>query len=65
EHDAVPQYDGPLTLLGGPERIESGWWDEQPVARDYFVARCPQYSLLWIYRERSANARWFLQGIFS
>jgi protein ImuB len=65
EHGAVPQYDGPLTLLGGPERIESGWWDDQTVARDYFVARCPQHSLLWIYRERSANARWFLQGIFS
>ncbi len=65
EHDAVPQYDGPLTLLGGPERIESGWWDGAPVARDYFVARCPQHSLLWIYRERGANARWFLQGIFS
>ena len=65
EHGAVPQYDGPLTLLCGPERIESGWWDDQPAARDYFVARCPQHSLLWIYRERSTNARWFLQGIFS
>lgn len=65
EHRAVPQYDGPLTLLGGPERIEAGWWDGLPATRDYFVARCPQHSLLWIYRERGANARWFLQGIFS
>ena len=24
---AIPQYEGPLALLAGPERIESGWWD--------------------------------------
>lgn len=65
EHGAVPHYDGPLTLLAGPERIESGWWDGHPVARDYFVARSPVHAVLWIYRERGANARWFLQGIFS
>src|SRR5688572_8287327 len=23
----TPCYEGPLTLLAGPERIESGWWD--------------------------------------
>ena len=23
-----PQYQGPLTLLAGPERLEVGWWEE-------------------------------------
>jgi protein ImuB len=62
---AAPCYDGRLTLLAGPERIESGWWDGRDVLRDYFVASNPAESLLWIYRERNANARWFLHGFFS
>lgn len=61
---AVPHYDGPLALLTGPERIESGWWDGCDVVRDYFVARNPTQSLLWIYRERSSPAAWYLHGIF-
>lgn len=65
EHDAAPRYGGPLTLLSGPERIEYGWWDEQPAVRDYFIARDAQQALLWIYRERGANGRWFLHGFFS
>ncbi|NTV09314.1 MAG: DNA polymerase Y family protein, partial [Zoogloea sp.] len=28
-----------FTLLAGPERIESGWWDGAEVRRDYYVAR--------------------------
>lgn len=62
---AVPSYDGKLTLLAGPERIESGWWDGHDVMRDYFVAANPSDALLWIYRERSADARWFLHGFFA
>ena len=55
----------PLSLLAGPERIEAGWWDGRHVARDYFVARNRAQSLLWIYRERDVNARWYLHGFFS
>lgn len=65
ERAAVPRHDGPLTLLSGPERIEYGWWDDQPAIRDYFIARNAQQALLWIYRERVANGRWFLHGFFS
>ena len=61
-HDA----DGaPRSLLAGPERIEAGWWDGQHVARDYFVARNSAQSLLWIYRERGVNPRWYVHGFFS
>jgi len=64
ERNAVPQHeDGPLTLLAGPERIESGWWDGRDVKRDYFIARTPRDALLWIYRERRSG--WYLHGIFS
>lgn len=65
--DGTPDYHGPLTLLQGPERIESGWWDGQPVGRDYFVARNRRGELLWVYRDHAPQARpeWFLHGVFA
>ena len=64
EAGASPCWEGPLSLLAGPERIETGWWDGNCIARDYFVARNPAQSLLWIYRERDAAGGWYLHGIF-
>jgi len=58
----VPQHHGPLLLLAGPERIQSGWWDGLTVARDYFIARAGNASLTWIYRSSDG---WFLHGIFA
>lgn len=65
EVDATPQYEGPLKLLAGPERIESGWWDGKDVKRDYFVARTADHAIVWIYRERQAEGRWYLHGYFA
>lgn len=53
-----------LTLLDGPERIESGWWDECDLARDYYAARSTDGRRLWLYRERGAG-RWFVHGLFA
>lgn len=54
-------------LLAGPERIESGWWDGDgaDVCRDYYVARRPDHSLVWVFRERRAPHGWFLHGYFA
>lgn len=58
----------PLRLLAGPERIETGWWDEAAAARDYFVAQAPSQALVWVYRLRPApppgEPGWFLHGRF-
>ena len=54
-----------FTLLAGPERIESGWWDGGEVLRDYFIAQARDTALLWIYRERRLQGGWFLHGIFA
>ncbi len=65
ELGAAPQHEGPLALIAGPERIESGWWDDAGVKRDYFVARTQALSYVWIYRERQPAGRWYLHGLFS
>ncbi len=60
-----PRLHGtPLTLLEGPERIESGWWDGDEIRRDYFIARGTRQQTLWIFREAGARRRWFLHGYF-
>lgn len=66
--DDRPEYHGPLTLLQGPERIESGWWDGRPAGRDYYVARSRRGELLWVYRDhhnQPGQPGWFLHGIFA
>ena len=60
----LPVYRGTLTLLDGPERLESGWWDDEGIARDYFVARTDDGVHVWVYRDRRASAAWYLHGIF-
>jgi protein ImuB len=65
ESGAAPSLEGPLELLVGPERIESGWWDGEDVARDYFVARMQNEALVWIYRERRGEGGWYLHGLFA
>lgn len=60
-----PQYHGSLTILAGPERIETGWWDNQPVARDYFVATNPRQEVCWIFRDYRLGKRWYLHGLFA
>ncbi len=63
-----PYWNGRLTLLAGPERIETGWWDGSLVQRDYFVAEDEAHTLYWIYRERlpatAHGGGWFLHGKF-
>ncbi len=69
EHEALPLLEGrALQLLSGPQRIETGWWDGAPTARDYFIAQVDDGSLVWVYRSRLpgrvGDVNWFLQGRF-
>jgi protein ImuB len=60
--DGKPYWDGPLTLLRGPERIETDWW-RTPARRDYYLARHGDGRRCWLYRERRTGA-WFVHGLF-
>ena len=59
-----PVYQGVLELVDGPERIESGWWDDDGITRDYYIAMNTSGVHLWIYRNRNKTNTWFLHGIF-
>lgn len=61
---ARPDWHGPLVLSPMPERIEQGWWDGEDVCRDYFRARNPGGSGLWLFQNRR-DGRWYLHGVFS
>ncbi|HEX4781720.1 MAG TPA: DNA polymerase Y family protein, partial [Usitatibacter sp.] len=63
--EQVPQLQGPLALLAGPERIEAGWWDGDEVSRDYYVAANPRGEAFWIFREHHGAQAWYLHGVFA
>jgi protein ImuB len=60
----MPQRRGALRLVSEPERIETGWWDGEEIARDYYTALDTHGVRLWVFRERTAPHGWFLHGIF-
>jgi protein ImuB len=65
---AVPQALPPgrvgsaIALVQGPERIVSGWWDPQPVRRDYYIGRWSDGRQGWLFRE--PGGVWYLHGWF-
>ena len=56
-------WNGALTLLHGPERIEDNWWQDA-VSRDYYVARDNNGQRYWVFRDRLAR-QWYIHGIFA
>lgn len=47
----------------GPERIESGWWDERCVNRDYYIAKSKSRERLWVYFDHRQRS-WYVHGVF-
>lgn len=74
EQGGRPVHGGPLVLRTRAERIESGWFDEALICRDYHVAEGRDHRLRWVFRERRQAAdgepasawssSWYLHGLF-
>ncbi|MEM7541471.1 MAG: DNA polymerase Y family protein [Pseudomonadota bacterium] len=58
-----PYFKGPLSISKQRQRIESGWWEDTPIARDYYMAKTRMGSRVWVYRELEKK-QWFLHGFF-
>lgn len=51
------------TITFGPVRIQSGWWDREPVKRDYFILRTTEGAYRQIFRDQKHH--WYVQGYYS
>lgn len=48
---SIPLRDHRIRVLAGPERIESGWWDDGDIRRDYYLVETSQGQRAWVYCE--------------
>ncbi len=48
----------------GPERIETGWWRNGCVRRDYYQVETERGGRYWLFRELNTG-QWFLHGSFA
>lgn len=51
-----------LQLQPGLERITTGWWDQNPIQRDYYIGRNSDGQWCWAFKNASG---WYLQGYFA
>ena len=61
----LPLRDPGLRILAGPERIESGWWDEDDVRRDYYLVETARGQRGWAYRDAGGDGEFLLHGWFA
>jgi len=47
----------------GPERIETGWWREVDIRRDYYRIETNHGDHLWIFRCLQTGG-WFMHGAY-
>ena len=52
-----------IERVWGPERIETGWWRNRDVSRDYYRIATDQGNRFWLFRRRT-DGRWFVHGCF-
>lgn len=51
-------------MTSAPERIESGWWDDGEVQRDYYVVHMREGPDLWVFQDLRTSG-WYLHGFWS
>jgi len=65
----LPLRGAPQRVISGPERIESGWWDEGDRRRDYYVVEVRGGQRAWAFLESGspadAAAGWTVHGWFA
>ncbi|WP_454831673.1 Y-family DNA polymerase [Pseudoxanthomonas wuyuanensis] len=67
-HQPMPLRDVAPRILSGPERVESGWWDDGDVRRDYYVLQTRLGQRAWAFRpagEEAPDSPFMLQGWFA
>jgi len=63
ESGAAPRIQGLVRVAAGPWTLEDGWWDKQPVERDYWDVELSGGGLYRVYRDRKTGD-WFADGMY-
>ncbi|MHA6492778.1 Y-family DNA polymerase [Pseudomonas borbori] len=61
----LPLREEDISILAGPERIESGWWDGEDVRRDYYRIETRAGQRGWAYRPAGGQGPLLLHGWFA
>ncbi|MBN8213914.1 MAG: DNA polymerase Y family protein [Xanthomonadales bacterium] len=61
----IPMRETRFEILSGPERIESGWWDDGDARRDYYVIRTSQGQRAWVFCAPGERGPFLLHGWFA
>ena len=54
-----------LYKISDVERIETGWWDDTDVRRDYFTADDNYGRRYWVFKERDGSGELYIHGVFA
>jgi len=57
--------DANPTILAGPERLESGWWDGDDARRDYYIIETSRGQRAWAFAPVGQQGPWMLHGWFA
>jgi protein ImuB len=63
ESGATPRLQGLVRVAAGPWTLEDGWWNKQPVERDYWDVELSGGGLYRVYRDRKTGD-WFADGMY-
>lgn len=61
----IPLRERAPERLAGPERIESGWWDDGDIRRDYYIVRTRHGQRAWVFAPADAPDALMLHGWFA
>lgn len=61
----IPLRGRDPTILAGPERIETGWWDGGDTRRDYYVVQTYEGQRAWVFSAPGEVGPWMLHGWFA
>jgi protein ImuB len=64
-HRPIPLRDANPTILAGPERLESGWWDGDDARRDYYILETSRGQRAWAFAPVGQQGPWMLHGWFA
>ncbi len=58
-----PRIDGAVRVASGPWSLEEGWWNEEPVDREYWDVELSNGGIYRIYQDLPSRS-WFADGIY-